>query len=84
MPLIKPMNSAAATILEKLFGKYQTSKQVKGEGFRLPLLKQGLTLAALGSNYERIAFYGIEASNAHDHCVINLDGYDSWHSYCWD
>ncbi|WP_161632564.1 DUF1036 domain-containing protein [Candidatus Synechococcus spongiarum] len=46
MPLIKPMNSAAAIILEKLFGKYQTSKQVKGEGFRLPLLKQGLTLAA--------------------------------------
>lgn len=40
------MKSAAATILKNLFGKYQTSNQVKGEGFRLPLLKQGLTLAA--------------------------------------
>ncbi|MCY4331045.1 MAG: DUF1036 domain-containing protein [Cyanobacteria bacterium MAG CAR1_bin_15] len=40
------MKSAAATILKNLFGKYQTSNQVKGEDFRLPLLKQGLTLAA--------------------------------------
>jgi len=46
MPLIKPMKSAAATIFKNLFGEYQTSNQVKGEDFRLPLLKQGLTLAA--------------------------------------
>jgi len=44
MPLIKPMKSATATILKNLFGQYPDFQS--GEGFRLPLLKQGLTLAA--------------------------------------
>lgn len=38
----------------------------------------------LGSNYERVSFYEIEASASYDHCVVNLHDYDRWHSYCWD